>query len=64
MNKKIKKIVEEFQFDGNPIKILENNQGNINSTYMVILDNNQTKFVPINIELQKQVLAALEIDYE
>ncbi|MBQ7140205.1 MAG: aminoglycoside phosphotransferase family protein [Bacilli bacterium] len=41
MNEKIKNIVEKFNFEGNPVNIVENSQGNINSTYMITLDNNQ-----------------------
>lgn len=41
MNEKIKNIVEKFNFEGNPVNIVENSQGNINSTYMITLDNDQ-----------------------
>ena len=34
MNEKIKEISEHFQFEGELVDIIENKQGNINSTYM------------------------------
>ena len=41
MNQKILKIVENFQFDGELIDVVENNQGNINSTYMLVFNDNK-----------------------
>ncbi len=38
MNKKIAHIAEGFQFNGEITAITENNQGNINSTYVITLD--------------------------
>lgn len=35
MNDKLKKIIENFNFDGEIIEVVENNQGNINTTYML-----------------------------
>lgn len=41
MNEKIKEISEHFQFEGELVDIIENKQGNINSTYMLVFDNNK-----------------------
>ena len=41
MNKKIKSIVNQFDFDEKTTNIVENSQGNINSTYMITLDNDK-----------------------
>lgn len=43
MNKKIIEITKKFKFNGNLIDIIENNQGNINSTYMLVFENNNNK---------------------
>lgn len=39
MNKKILHIINNFQFDGSLTEVIENKQGNINSTYMLVFDN-------------------------
>lgn len=54
--------IDKYEIDNHTYVVFEDED----SIYVneIILDNNQTKFVPINIELQKQILAALEIDYE
>jgi len=41
MNKKILEIAKNFEFEGELIDIIENKQGNINSTYMLLFDNGQ-----------------------
>lgn len=41
MNDKIKNIINNFNFDSDIIEIKENNQGNINSTYMLISSSNK-----------------------
>ena len=39
MMEKIKKIANNFNFNGNLISIEENNQGNINKTYILTYDD-------------------------
>lgn len=41
MNDKIKQIISNFIFDSEIINIIENNQGNINKTYMLVSKNNK-----------------------
>lgn len=41
MNKKIKQIASQFNFDGEIIGIEENNQGNINTTYVLTSSNHE-----------------------
>ena len=41
MNEKISEIIKHFKFSGNLIKIEENNQGNINKTYVLTYDDNK-----------------------
>ena len=44
MNERINEIIKHFKFSGNLIKIEENNQGNINKTYVLTYeDNNEIK---------------------
>ncbi len=43
MNEKIKKIADKFQFDGTLSNITENNQGNINKSYILTYVNNGEK---------------------
>ena len=43
MNEKINEIIKHFKFSGNLIKIEENNQGNINKTYVLTYEDNNTK---------------------
>jgi len=43
INEKIKKIISEFKYEGNLENIKENNQGNINSTYILKFNNNGVK---------------------
>ena len=41
---KLKEIIQEFQFSGDFINLLENNQGNINKTYILLFhDNNKER---------------------
>ena len=40
MMKKIEEIAKHFNFEGNLLKIEENNQGNINKTYILTYDDN------------------------
>lgn len=48
MNKKVKEIANNFKFKGNLIKIEENNQGNINKTYILTYDHNKYLLQKIN----------------
>jgi len=41
MTTKLNSIIEQFQFQGQLLEIIENSQGNINSTYMLTFDNGQ-----------------------
>ena len=40
---KIKEIIKEFNFIGNFVKYEENNQGNINKTYIIVYEENNQK---------------------
>lgn len=44
MNEKIKDIIKEFNFKGNLEKITENNQGNINKTYILTFKDKNNEF--------------------
>ena len=43
MNQKIIEIANNFKFEGQLEKIEENNQGNINKTYILTYNNNGIK---------------------
>ncbi len=56
MNEKILKIAKNFKFDGNIIDIIENNQGNINSTYMLVFDDGKKYLLQkINSQVMRNI---------
>lgn len=54
MNNKVKEIANNFKFKGNLINIEENNQGNINKTYILTYDHNKYLLQKINSNVFKE----------
>lgn len=59
---KIYDFVDKYELDSHTYIVFEDED----AIYVneLVIDNNETKFLPIDIDLQKKVLEALEIEYE
>lgn len=59
---KVYDFIDKYEIDSHTYVVYEDEDGiYVNE---LIIDNNETKFLSIDIELQKMVLEALEIEYE
>lgn len=59
---KVYDFIDKYEINSHTYVVYEDEDGiYVNE---LIIDNNETKFLSIDIELQKKVLEALEIEYE
>ena len=59
---KVYDFIDKYEIDSHTYVVYEDDAGiYVNE---LIIDNNKTKFLSIDIELQKMVLESLEIEYE
>ena len=59
---KVYDFIDKYEIDSHTYIVFEDDDGiYVNE---IIIENNETKFLPIDIDLQKKILNTLEIEYE
>ena len=59
---KVYDFIDKYEIDSHTYIVFEDDD----AIYVneIIIENNETKFLPIDIDLQKKILDTLEIEYE